>query len=146
NSDRIVVMRDGAVVAEGPAATFDRARLVADMGGEDRTAQQAVPSTASPREEPVMVRARPAGRKDGPELVAHKGEIIGLAGLAGHGQTALLRAIFAAAPHGRKGIAVAEQVALVAGDRQRDGVFPQWSIARNITVRSLASLRQGPLI
>jgi ribose transport system ATP-binding protein len=37
-------------------------------------------------------------------------------------------------------------VALVAGDRQRDGVFPLWSIAQNITVRSLAVLRRGPLL
>ena len=37
-------------------------------------------------------------------------------------------------------------VALVAGDRASDGVFPQWSIAQNIGVRSLRRLRTGPLI
>jgi ribose transport system ATP-binding protein len=145
NSDRILVMRDGASVVSGPAAQFDRARLVIEMGGEDHTPAAATPATT--RGQTVLqVRARPAGQKNGPELVAHKGEIIGLAGLAGHGQTALLRAIFDAAPRGRGTITVQGPVALVAGDRQTDGVFPQWSIARNITVRSLAALRQGPLI
>jgi ribose transport system ATP-binding protein len=37
-------------------------------------------------------------------------------------------------------------VALVAGDRQSDGIFPQWSIAQNIGVRSLARLRKGLFI
>jgi ribose transport system ATP-binding protein len=37
-------------------------------------------------------------------------------------------------------------VAFVAGDRQSDGIFPLWSIAENIAVRSLRQLRQGFLI
>ena len=135
--DRILVMRDGAAAASAPAAQWDRARLVAEMGGAEKHAAAPAPS-ASRATAPLQVRAG--------SLTAHKGEIIGLAGLAGHGQTALLRAIFDAAPHGRGDIAVEGPVALVAGDRQRDGVFPQWSIARNITLRSLPALKQGPLI
>src|SRR6202012_2920607 len=80
------------------------------------------------------------------ELVAHEGEIIGLAGLAGHGQTAILLEIFAAASRKRRGVDVSAAVALVAGDRQSDGVFPLWSIADNVTIRSLSALAQGPLI
>jgi ribose transport system ATP-binding protein len=34
-------------------------------------------------------------------------------------------------------------VALVAGDRQTDGIFPLWSIAENIGVGSLKALRRG---
>jgi ribose transport system ATP-binding protein len=34
----------------------------------------------------------------------------------------------------------------VAGDRQADGIFPLWSIAENIGIRSIARLRQGLLI
>ena len=37
-------------------------------------------------------------------------------------------------------------VALVAGDRQSDGIFPLWSIARNIGIRSIGRLRQGLLV
>jgi ribose transport system ATP-binding protein len=43
-------------------------------------------------------------------------------------------------------MAVAAPVALVAGDRQSDGIFPLWSIAQNIGIRSLARLRRGLLI
>jgi ribose transport system ATP-binding protein len=34
----------------------------------------------------------------------------------------------------------------VAGDRQADGIFPDWSIAENVGVCSLNSFRQGLLI
>ena len=44
------------------------------------------------------------------------------------------------------GATVTAPVALVAGDRQSDGVFPGWSIAHNIGVRSLKKLRVGPLL
>ena len=72
--------------------------------------------------------------------------MIGLAGLAGHGQTDLLLAVFDAAGRKTGQAEVTEPVALVAGDRQSDGVFPLWSIAENIGVRSLKSLRRGLLI
>ena len=46
-------------------------------------------ATARPR-----IRARAA---DGPELTAYPGEVVGLAGLAGQGQSEMLRRIFDAA-------------------------------------------------
>ena len=92
------------------------------------------------------MRARPARQLDGAELVAHEGEIVGLAGLAGHGQTDLLLAVFDAAARRQPGVEVSAPVALVAGDRQADGIFPLWSIAENIGIGSLARLRQGILI
>jgi ribose transport system ATP-binding protein len=147
NADRVVVMRDGKVVAADAAKTFDRERLVATMGGAEhrkRTVDElhAVKRTV----ETLRVRARPARQRDGAELVAHAGEIIGLAGLAGHGQTDLLLSIYKAAGRRRAGIEVTTPVALVAGDRQSDGIFPQWSIAENIGIRSLSRLRSGLLI
>jgi ribose transport system ATP-binding protein len=81
-----------------------------------------------------------------PPLVARRGEVVGLAGLAGHGQTALLLKVFAAARRRSPGIEVRGPVALVPGDRQSDGVLPLWSIARNVTIRSLRSLRRHGLI
>jgi ribose transport system ATP-binding protein len=147
NADRIVVMRDGKVVVADAARAFDRDRLVTAMGGaEARQKIAAEIAAAKPGASPLRVRARPAAQKDGTDLVACAGEVIGLAGLAGHGQTDLLLAIFAAASRTRAGIEVTAPVALVAGDRQSDGIFPQWSIAENIGIRSLARLRNGLLI
>jgi len=144
-SDRIVVMRDGAVVTGGPTADFDRDKLVVAMGGAETHAGASTPAKASPST-PALVRIRPRRQPDGRELVARKGEIVGLAGLAGHGQTDLLLAIFDAAGRRRQKAEVSGHVALVAGDRQTDGIFPLWSIAENIGIRSLAAFRKGPLL
>jgi ribose transport system ATP-binding protein len=147
-SDRIVVMRDGTVVASDVAGAFDRERLVATMGGANHRERAGVADERrrGTGEAPVYVRARPSRQPDAAELVAHEGEIIGLAGLAGHGQTRLLLDIFDASSHRTPSITVSAPVALVAGDRQTDGVFPLWSIAENIGIRSLARLRRGFLI
>jgi ribose transport system ATP-binding protein len=134
-------------VATDAAAAFDRDRLVSAMGGVDPHQQAEVVSRAGERSELALrVRARPARQTDGTALVAREGEIVGLAGLAGHGQTDLLLAIFSAATRRSPTVEVTAPVALVAGDRQSDGIFPQWSIAENIGIRSIKRLRRGPLI
>ncbi|MBB4018704.1 ribose transport system ATP-binding protein [Chelatococcus caeni] len=144
-SDRVVVMKDGRVVETRPAEAFTRESLVAAMGSVAAQEDAKRAAAAQPAGE-IVVEARPARQADERSLRARQGEIVGLAGLAGHGQTDLLVRINAAAqgrePHAR----VAGAVAFVAGDRQSDGVFPLWSIAENITVRSLGGLRRFGLI
>jgi ribose transport system ATP-binding protein len=145
-SDRIVVMRDGMVVASDRAAGFDRGKLMAAMGGTANKMRSAEETTAPRGTTAIRVRARPATQSDGIELVAHEGEIVGLAGLSGHGQTEILLSIFNAATRRVPGIDVTDPVALIAGDRQSDGIFPLWSIAENIGIRSIAALRRGYLV
>jgi ribose transport system ATP-binding protein len=146
NSDTIAVMRDGRVVAEDRASAFNRDRLVQAMGAEESHAPVTEHVDADRAQSQVRVRARPGRQTGAKEVVAHEGEIVGLAGLAGHGQTELLRAIFSASSRRSPGVALSGSVALVAGDRQADGVFPLWSIADNITIRSLGGLTRGGLI
>lgn len=137
-SDRVVVMRDGKVVADAAAQGLTRESLVAAMGGarlRDKTERAVAENT-----QPVVVSV--PGTIG---LQARRGEIIGLAGLAGHGQTRMLMQVFEAAS-GSGAAQVAGAVALVAGDRQTDGIFPLWSIAKNISVRSLGALRRGLFI
>ncbi|CAN5337338.1 sugar ABC transporter ATP-binding protein [soil metagenome] len=139
-TDRIVVMKDGKAVAERPAAGFDRDSLVAAMGTVGQGEKRARTSAAAVRgDAAIVLRATPNTGSVGRELVAHQGEIVGLAGLAGHGQTRLLVQIFDDTP--RK-----DAVAFIAGDRQSDGIFPLWSIARNITVGSLRNLLGGVIV
>jgi len=154
-ADRIVVMRDGKVVTTDRASNFNREKLVVAMGAAAASKKQSVESAHKLRgTTPVRVQARPSKQVDGFELLAHEGEIVGLAGLSGHGQTALLLEIFrkAASPFGlgwrrrNSSIKVTDPVALIAGDRQSDGIFPLWSIAENIGVRSIGALRNGFLI
>lgn len=137
-ADRIVVMRDGAVVADAPAASLTRDSLVAAMGHATGHAARAARTTA---DGPAAVTIGPPVT-GGLPLLARRGEVIGLGGLAGHGQTALLHRVLA----GDTAIQVEGTTALVCGDRVADGVFPLWSIARNMTVRALPTLRRGPLL
>ncbi|WP_422368021.1 sugar ABC transporter ATP-binding protein [Pelagibius sp.] len=141
SADRIAVMRDGGVVALDRAEAFDRTSLVAAMGSvaEEQTAE----ASASKRDSgTAVVRARPKAQADAMELTAHRGEVVGLAGLSGHGQTDLIVQVF----EGSGGAEVSGDVAMVAGDRQSDGVFPLWSIAENISIGSLRRFLSGPLL
>ena len=85
----------------------------------------------------MVVRARPKTGGSA-ELIVRSGEVVGLAGLAGHGQTRMLLQIFSKEQAGVTG-----RTAFIAGDRQSDGIFSLWSIGRNMTVRSLAALKPG---
>ncbi len=132
---RIVVMRDGRVVGERPAGGFTRAGLVEAMGH--------------------VARAGPADRRasvDGPEVVAtpeglraRRGEIVGLAGLAGHGQAEALARLYLGRTSDLRG-RTPIPAAFVAGDRARDGVMPLWSIARNLSLAGLSLLRRAGLV
>jgi ribose transport system ATP-binding protein len=135
---RIVVMKDGKTVAERQASAFTRNTLVAAMGSEAREHKRGAARTASGN---AIVRAVPKTGAGAIALEARKGEVIGLTGLAGHGQTRMLLQIY-----GRKQAEVEGALAFIAGDRQSDGVFNLWSIGRNITVRSLKALRKFGLI
>lgn len=138
-SDRIAVMRDGAVVALDRADAFDRNSLVAAMGSvAERTRDSAADARVIRETAPIVVEARPKV-PGSMALAAHKGEVVGLAGLSGQGQTALLVQVFDRAP----GTKVAGTVTMVAGDRQTDGVFPLWSVAENISVGSLDRFTRG---
>ena len=138
-SDRIVVMKDGKTVAERKARDFSRNSLVAAMGSEAHERRQATAKILG-TDVPVLVKARP---KTGGStaLEAREGEVIGLTGLAGHGQTRMLLQIYS-----RDHADVKGAISFIAGDRQSDGIFNLWSIGRNITIRSLKALRKGGLI
>jgi ribose transport system ATP-binding protein len=72
------------------------------------------------------------------------GEVVGLAGLAGHGQKEILQRIYKASrSRGDSGCIVVGSAAYVSGDRQREGIFPLWSIAWNITIASIRRLSRA---
>ena len=120
--DRVAVMSDGRVVAIRATDGLTRDDLVESMGGH-------LGAGATGRG-PARIADDAEVAVSGRILSAHVGEIVGLGGLAGHGQTECLVALFDPAT-----------MAFVAGDRQRDGVFPLWSIAENISVGALRAHR-----
>ncbi|WIY53225.1 sugar ABC transporter ATP-binding protein [Devosia sp. YIM 151766] len=144
-SDQIAVMKNGQLVAAGPVDQFTRESLVDLMSGGERPSRVAREhSERALADAPIAVSAQETGR--GLPFVARKGEVIGLAGLSGHGQTEFLVRVFDAAGSRGRDVSVDGNVSFVAGDRQADGVFPLWSIADNIAVASLPALRSGLLL
>ncbi|MEY8143673.1 ATP-binding cassette domain-containing protein [Falsihalocynthiibacter sp. CO-5D18] len=129
-ASRIVVMKDGLVTEDRPTSDFSRQSLVDAMG---HVVAGGSTSTSAARNDKTLgdqIVDAPPGIK------ARKGEIVGLAGLAGHGQAEALANFYltqTSAWRAKK----APQAAFVAGDRTRDGIMPLWSIARNLTLKSL---------
>jgi len=146
-SDRIVVMRDARVVAARDKDQFTNTTLVEAMGSvvEEKIAEAAFQSKRGDSHAPAISAAPESGR-GGQPFKAHRGEIVGLAGLAGHGQTQLLLRLFDAAGRKTGRTVVDGPVAFVAGDRQTDGIFPLWSIRRNITIGSIRDMLRRGLI
>jgi ribose transport system ATP-binding protein len=138
--ERVVVMRDGRIVADRPARGLGHDELVASMSGGQQARWTPVHSAADgvqAQAERVVV-SRPDARHG--TLTVRSGEIVGLAGLDGHGQRALLHRIYLRAPRSGETLKVTGELAYVSGDRQREGVFPLWSVTRNITVGFLRSV------
>lgn len=141
---RVVVMVDGQVVAERPTVGLTRSALVSLMGAIEAPRERTVEESKRVLSRPLVIDSVGKGPSDLP-IQASAGEIIGFAGLDGHGQRERLRALFIAArKESRKGRA--PSVAYVAGDRASEGVFALWSIADNLTIRSVKALRRGGLI
>ena len=140
NADRIAIMKDGRIVDTVASSTTNEQALLTRMGGEvhaDTATVRRVTSAARPG----IARAGTIARIDGGAFPfrVEPGEIIGLAGLAGHGQDALLRRLWS----GGRGVVVARRRAYVPGDRQSSGIFPLWSVSENLTVsasRQLSSI------
>lgn len=144
-SDRVVVMREGAVIYESDTAQTSAKRLVEAMGqGHTNRDEQAAARQHQAGELQVQARLL----TEGLPLKAFRGEIIGLAGLAGHGQTRLLKLIHALRKgrEDRHNNELHTETAFVAGDRQSDGVFGLWSIAKNMSLSWLGKCGRAGMI
>ncbi len=144
-SDRVVVMRNGAVVSDRPASRTTLADLMDAVGG--RAPVQSTDTALATTGRPALVRldgalTAPLGRP----VELRAGEVVGLAGLEGGGQKALLRRLFAP-DAARAGDARREgRASFVSGDRKTEGVFPLWSVFQNIAIGRIARQRPGRLV
>ncbi|MEC8761772.1 MAG: sugar ABC transporter ATP-binding protein [Actinomycetota bacterium] len=144
-ADRLVVLRDGEKVAEGPTSDWDERALVRAMLAKDL--DQAYPW----REREIGRRVLHVDGLTAPgvkriTLDAHAGEVVGLVGLAGAGRTEAMRAIAGATFAEAGTVAVDGTVlhrgalrrALRAGvlyapeDRKKDGLVLDGSVESNL--------------
>ena len=142
-ASRILVMKDGRVVADRAAQDFTVHSLVQAMGSVVKEQDRKPGSGEGVAMPPILALPARGGR--GLAFSVRKGEVIGLAGLAGHGQTDMLLDLHRSLsnnwlPHRQNNIA------FVAGDRSLNGTFPLWSILKNLSVASLGDLSEKSLV
>jgi ABC-type sugar transport system ATPase subunit len=157
--DRIAVMRSGETVASLDRGAWTPRELVRLMTGSDELAsigRQETASAASRRGAPVLsvrgLKLRPDGRPI--DLEVRAGELIGLAGLEGHGQNEFLEALWGQnvvagevvrhRPGGdvviRSAVQAADcDIAYVPRERSLDSLFSWMTIRENF---ALPTLRQ----
>lgn len=150
--DSITVLRDGRVVAEGPIAEFDSARLVESMTGRSIDSQRLPRMHAPPS--PPFLSTRGLGRRGefaGVDIDLKPGEIVAVVGLLGSGRTELALTLFGYLQPDAGHIEVAGKparfadqndaidagIAYVPEDRLTEGLFLSQTIRDNIVVSSL---------
>lgn len=160
-SERIIVLRNGQKVGEGPVAEFDERKIVQLMTGREISEHA---FTFDPAGKPRVLEVAGLGYRDKFRDVSfdlHAGEIVGVTGLLGSGRTELALSLFGVKPHDRGTIkvdgverrigsirsAVEAGIAYVPEDRVSEGLFLSQSISRNMGVSVMSQLRgRGGLI
>jgi ABC-type sugar transport system ATPase subunit len=152
-SQRVVVMRDGRVVADRPTGELDRAALETLMVG--RELARGYPPLAPPRSATTLsVRDLGDGvRVSGVSFDIAEGEIFGLAGLMGSGRTEVTRAIFGLAGdigrievrgrplrRGSVRACIEAGMAFVTEDRRHEGLFLDRPIRESLSIVDLDSV------
>ncbi|MHC3000043.1 hypothetical protein OB08_12890 [Microbacterium sp. HJ5] len=99
-ADRGTVLRDGMTVGEFTRGSWTDDELVSLMAGRTARRHFPPPPPAPSDSAPLVLEVRGLRSKglDGVDISVRKGEILGIGGLQGQGQTELLRCLFGAAP------------------------------------------------
>ena len=163
-ADVVTVLRDGRVVATGPAAGQTEDSLLRAMLG--RPASATFPARRPPDSDAhvlLTVSGLTAPGVRDVSLTVRSGEVVGLAGLVGAGRTELARAVFQASRAtagavtvdsgqlraGRGLRAAGPREALRAGlamipeSRKEQGLLTGRTVAENVSLASVARLSRG---
>jgi ribose transport system ATP-binding protein len=147
--DRAVVLRGGTTVGEARLDTSSEAELVQLMIGAEIAARGHGASLVREGAPLLVAREIRSRRLRGVSLELRPGELLGLGGLQGQGQSELLLALFGAAPFSGEVTldgkparfrgprqAIRAGLAFVPGDRGREGLLPSRSILENLMLPS----------
>jgi len=167
-ADRVHVLRDARLVGTLTKEEVTPARVVRMMIGRDVDSieslvaeQKGTAAETADHDEVLRVEGLSRGRDfTDVSLMVRRGEILGIGGLAGAGRTALARAIIGAdrldsgeihIQNKRVGIrntarALTAGIAYVPKERKTQGILPEFSVTRNITMSALERFRRAGLL
>jgi rhamnose transport system ATP-binding protein len=159
-SQRVTIMRDGAVVHHAATAALNIDAIVAKMVGRDLDSYYPK-AQCVPGEVALSVRGLTRrGVFNDISFEVRRGEIVALAGLVGAGRSEVVRAVFGidavdagsvsvsgrALPLGQPWLSVRAGLALAPEDRRAQGLAMTLSIARNAALTTLDRLSHWGLI
>lgn len=144
-ADKVFIMKNGQKKWSGDVKDTCEDDLIAKMGEVDsqepsRDFHQSIESFPLNRNIHVEFRDFSGHGLKNIDFEAFGGELIGLAGLEGSGQHALIHEIFTQGKN-RSGSRINGSVAFVAGDRKKEGNFHLWSIIDNMIISRIANSR-----
>ena len=165
--DTVTVLRDGRLVHTGPLSRLRRVQLVATMLGRELVAQakrhlESDDGDDGTYAEPVLEveNLSRRGVLDDVSFAVRPGEIVGLGGLLGAGQSETGKAVLGAQRldagrvtvggrpirTGSPSAAIAAGVALLPEDRKLEAILPNLSIRDNIVIGALPRLSRTGLV
>lgn len=147
--DRLTVLRDGRLIESRPMAALSGEQIVEKMLGH--RLDDVFPPRRARATQPLLLSVE--GLHDDRllqdiSLRLHKGEILGIAGLAGAGKTELCKALFGASKsrvtkgelHGKPWRprsphdSVENRMALVPEERRKEGIFIDEPVSMNLSI------------
>jgi len=150
--DRVMVLRDGQLISIDRTDAIDEHEMTRRMVGRELT--RVFPSKTLPQTEPALEvrKAEVTDTVRGVDFCLSRGEVLGLAGLMGSGQTELAEAIMGIRSLKAGEIlvqgesvnirspqhAIREGIAYLSDDRQGKGIVVNLDVPSNITLISLA--------
>jgi ABC-type sugar transport system ATPase subunit len=154
-ADRVVVLRDGMVVAEERASSLDHDQIVALIAGRS-IADPTVTKEDGPTEAVLTVTAMSGKAVKDFSLSLSAGEIVGVGGLLGSGRDELGPILFGAQHRfgGRVEVggeelisddpvaAIESGMAYVPADRRRSGAVMEMSVQENLTLPMMRPLQR----
>ncbi len=161
--DRIAVLKDGAKVHDGAVADITLPEVVRLMVGraiEDTDWTSHAATDAGGDGDVVALGDLRVGRLEVPALTVRRGEVVGIAGVLGAGQTSLLECLAGAAPATAARLrlgslrrlprtvaeAIDHNVYLVADDRLRKAIFRGLSVEENVLAGSLLQVSRNGFV
>ena len=158
--DTLTVLRDGRLIESGPMADLSGEQIVERMLGHELS--DIFPPKRPPHSDEVLLQVEglhDEGLLQDISLLLRKGEILGIAGLAGAGKTELCKALFGASksrltrgelnsqPWRPRDPAdsVARGLALVPEERRKEGIFIEEPVAMNLAVSADSSFSRWSL-
>lgn len=155
-ADQATLLSDGRVLGTVVPSTLTHGDLVELIMG--RAVEQVSKPVASETREVVLEALQiSAGPLEELSLVAHAGEIVGVAGLIGSGRSSLLKVLFGALQRRSGSIkvdgesvdvrsvedAISAGMCFVPEDRGRDAAFSELSLRENLSIASMSQHWQG---